>query len=54
MSGQVDRRERGPWRPERGQYVRFPGTTLAIPEWAGFTLVVIVAVALLVVAIVAF
>jgi hypothetical protein len=54
VSGDVDRRGRGPWRPERGQYVRFPGTTLAIPEWAGFTVVVAFCVVLLVVAIVVF
>ena len=49
MSGSVDRRERPPWRPERGQYVRIWGTSLAVPEWIGFTIVMLV-VALLIVA----
>ena len=54
MSGDVSRRERPPWRPERGQYVRVWGTTLAVPEWVAFTVAMAVAVALPIVAIVAF
>ena len=53
MSGDVSRRERPPWRPERGQRVRIIGT-LSIPEWAGFTVAMAVCVALLIVAVVAF
>ena len=49
---QVSRRERPPWRPGRGELIRIPGTTLAIPEWAGFTIAVIVAVILLIAAVV--
>ena len=52
MSGSVDRREHPPWRPERGERIRFPGTTISVPEWAGFAAVVIFAVALLVIAVV--
>ena len=49
---EVDRRERPPWRPERGELIRIPGTTIAVPEWAGFCLVLAVAIALLIIAIV--
>lgn len=50
--GEVSRRQRPPWKPERGQYVRVG--PLAIPEWAGFSIVVAFCVILLVVALVAF
>ena len=54
MSGSVSRKERPPWRPERGQYVRVWGTGLAVPEWAAFTIAMAVCVALLLVAVVVF
>ena len=54
MSGNVSRRERGPWKPERGQLVRLWPTRLAIPEWAAFTLAMAVALALLIVSVVVF
>jgi hypothetical protein len=54
VSGDVDRRVRPPWRPERGQYIRFPGTTLAVPEWIGFAVAMAVCVALLAVAVLVF
>jgi hypothetical protein len=54
MTGNVSRRERPPWKPERGQYIRIPGTTLAIPELAGFTIAMAVCVALLIIAVVVF
>lgn len=49
---EIERRERPPWKPQRGELIRIPGTTLAIPERAGFWLVMAVAVAWLVVAVV--
>lgn len=57
MSGSVSRRERPPWRPERGQRVRFTGTRLSVSEWTGFTLAmatIAFCVALLIVAVVVF
>jgi hypothetical protein len=54
VSGKVSRRERPPWKPERGQLIRIPGTTLAIPELAGFAIVMAVCVVLLVVAVMVF
>ena len=54
VSGDVSRRERPPWRPERGQYVRVWGTSLAVPEWVAFSVTMVVCVALLIVALVAF
>jgi hypothetical protein len=51
---EIDRRQRPPWKPQRGELIRVPGTTLAIPEWAGFCIVVAACVALLIVALVAF
>jgi hypothetical protein len=53
MSGEMSHRERPPWRPERGQRVRIIGT-LSVPEWAAFTVAMLVCIALLVVALVAF
>ena len=52
--GGVHRRERPPWKPQRGEVIRIPGTTLAIPAWAGFTVAMAVCVALLIIALVAF
>lgn len=54
MSGEVSRRERPPWKPERGQYVRLWPTRIAVPEWAGFTIAMAFCIALLIVALVAF
>ena len=53
MSGSVSRRERPPWRPERGQRVRVIGT-ISVPEWAAFTVAMAFCVALLIVAVVVF
>lgn len=50
----IERRERAPWKPERGQYVRVWGTRIAVPEWAGFTVAMAVCIALLIVALVLF
>lgn len=50
MSGEVSRRERPPWKPERGEMIRIPGTAISVPEWAGFTLVMCFAVAMLIIA----
>lgn len=47
---EIDRREQAPWKPQRGEFIRLPGTTLAIPEWAGFTVVLAIVVALLILA----
>lgn len=54
MSGEVNRRERAPWKPQRGQYIRLWPTSLAVPEWAAFTLAMAVCIALLIIALVAF
>jgi hypothetical protein len=54
VSGEINRRERPPWRPERGQCVRIWGTNVTVPEWAAFTLAMAVCVALLIIALVAF
>ncbi len=51
---EVDRREHPPWRPERGELIRIPGTTISFPEWAGFAAVMIFAVALLIIALMLF
>ncbi|HTQ92770.1 MAG TPA: hypothetical protein VMK84_25075 [Streptosporangiaceae bacterium] len=54
MSGSVSRRERGPWKPGRGQYVRIWGTSLAVPERVAFAVAMAVCVALLIIALVLF
>lgn len=46
--GSVDRRERAPWKPEKGQYIRPWGTRLAIPERVGAMIVGAVAMALII------
>lgn len=48
---EVSRRERAPWLPERGQRVRVIGT-VSVPEWAAFSVAMVVAVLLLVAGIV--
>ncbi len=53
MSGSVSRRERPPWRPERGQRVRVIGT-ISVPEWAAFAVAMAFCAALLIVALVVF
>ena len=54
MSGEVDRHERGPRWPERGEWVRLWPLPVEVPEWAGFSIVMVVLVALLIVSLVAF
>ena len=39
QDGSVSRRERAPWRPEKGQYIRPWGTRLAVSERAAILLV---------------
>ena len=51
---EIERRERPPWRPARGERIGLPGTTLSIPEWAGFVIVLAVCIALLVIFLTAF
>lgn len=46
--GFVSRRERAPWKPEEGQYIRPWGTRLAIPERIGAVIAGAVAVALII------
>ena len=53
MSGSVSRKERPPWRPERGQRIRIIGT-LSVSEPAGFTIALLFCIALLIVAAVVF
>ena len=54
MSGSVSRKERPPWKPERGQHVRIWGTSLAVPEWVAFSVAMAACIALLIVAVVVF
>jgi hypothetical protein len=50
----IERRQRPPWKPQRGELIRLPGTTLAVPEWAAFTVVMVFCLVLLIIALIAF
>jgi hypothetical protein len=50
---EIDRRQRPPWKPERGQYVRVIGT-VSVPEWAAFTVAMAACIALLIISLVVF
>ena len=47
MTGDVDRRERGPWKPEKGKYVRIWPLRVEVSEPVGIVLAVVVGVPVL-------